>query len=248
MSETTPNIQYLPIPGLAGYRAGTDGTIWSCRKRGGPKQWYFSDEWTILKPKLEHTGYYRVSLMTDVKNKRLTASVHGLIMLTFVGPCPEGMQCRHLNGVCTDNQLANLAWGTIQENHDDKQKHGTTARGETNGLSRLTEEQVREIRLLATQGISYKVIAKRFDISDTNITNIVRRDTWQHTDLDIPPISIGHVVGSKHKNSKITSDIVREIRRMHSEGRTQDYIASVFGICQQTVWSVVRNKTWKHVV
>ena len=45
--------------------------------------------------------------------------VHRMVLEAFVGPCPEGMQCRHLNDVKNDNRLNNLAWGTRKENSAD---------------------------------------------------------------------------------------------------------------------------------
>jgi hypothetical protein len=35
------------------------------------------------------------------------------------------MQCRHLNGIPTDNRIENLCYGTISENIRDQVRHGT---------------------------------------------------------------------------------------------------------------------------
>jgi hypothetical protein len=48
-----------------------------------------------------------------------------LVLAAFVGACPPGMECRHLNGNHTDNRIENLAWGTHVENEADKKIHGT---------------------------------------------------------------------------------------------------------------------------
>ena len=55
----------------------------------------------------------------------------------------------------------------------------TRARGAGNGNSRLTEDAVREIRLLAGV-LSQEAIAHRFGVHQTCIGSIVRRRTWKH--------------------------------------------------------------------
>lgn len=72
----------------------------------------------------KHGGYPSVSLCKDGK-PRGGQRVHVLVLSAFVGPRPDGMESRHLNGDCTDSRLANLAYGTALENADDKRRHGT---------------------------------------------------------------------------------------------------------------------------
>lgn len=55
---------------------------------------------------------------------RLTRKVHRLVLEAFVGPCPEGMETRHLDGDRRHNQLTNLMWGTPLENGADRIAHG----------------------------------------------------------------------------------------------------------------------------
>jgi DNA-binding XRE family transcriptional regulator len=54
-----------------------------------------------------------------------------------------------------------------------------TNRGENCRLSKLTNEQVREIRSLAGQ-LTQKEMARRYRVSRTAIGNIIRRKTWRH--------------------------------------------------------------------
>jgi hypothetical protein len=51
--------------------------------------------------------------------------VHRLVLAAFVGPCPEGMEVRHLDGNPANTRLANLRYGTHSENELDKVRHGT---------------------------------------------------------------------------------------------------------------------------
>ncbi|GAC81679.1 HNH endonuclease [Gordonia malaquae] len=67
----------------------------------------------------DRTGHLRVDI--DLGRH----FVHRLVMETFVGPCPSGMEVRHLNGEPADNRLENLAYGTRSENVLDSVAHGT---------------------------------------------------------------------------------------------------------------------------
>jgi len=68
-------------------------------------------------------GYLHVWLCRE--NIRYQYRVSRLVALTFHGPCPEGMECRHLDGDKLNNKPSNLAWGTRSENTYDKVRHGT---------------------------------------------------------------------------------------------------------------------------
>lgn len=51
--------------------------------------------------------------------------VHQLVLEAFAGPCPRGLECRHLDGDAANNALSNLQWGTASENQRDRIAHGT---------------------------------------------------------------------------------------------------------------------------
>ncbi len=66
-------------------------------------------------------GEYRNILCYTGKEYRMFRDfghilVHHAVLLAWVGPCPEGYQCDHLNGNNVDNRLCNLQWVTPSEN------------------------------------------------------------------------------------------------------------------------------------
>lgn len=71
----------------------------------------------LLRPIKQKRGYISVQIQG-------TKLVHRLVLEAFVGPCPEGMETCHRNGVKTDNRVENLYWGTSSENNDDIVRHG----------------------------------------------------------------------------------------------------------------------------
>lgn len=107
------------------------------------------------------------------------------------GEIPAGISVLHHcdNRPCCNP--AHLFLGTHDDNMADKIKKGRQASGVTHaeyyargtdgGMTKLTEESVREIRsIYSTTGISQKRIAIRFGVDRTNISSIIRRKTWRH--------------------------------------------------------------------
>lgn len=53
--------------------------------------------------------------------------------------------------------------------------------------------------------------------------------------------------GERHGNSKLTCEIVKEIRTRLATGESQESIAKDVRVCQTAVSAVHRRKTWNHV-
>jgi hypothetical protein len=71
-----------------------------------------------------------------------------------------------------------LRWATRSENQEDRIMHGTSNRGERNGVSSLTEEDVRNIRLRLDKKHNQYDIAKDFSVDQSTISNIKTRKIW----------------------------------------------------------------------
>lgn len=83
-----------------------------------------------LNPTIDPLGYPYVMLSEssrgrDTQEGRKRVGVHTLVMLAFVGPRPDGMWIRHLDGNSSDPRLSNLSYGTPADNNDDTLRHGT---------------------------------------------------------------------------------------------------------------------------
>lgn len=128
---------------------------------------------SLVAQRLDKYGYPRVTL--GKKGSRRAHRVHSLVLLAFVGPRPDGMECRHLNGVRGDARLENLAWGSSLENKRDMARHGTVLAGEKHPMAKLTPEQVAEIR---SSG-SIRKNAKKFGMSERQITKIRSGRSWK---------------------------------------------------------------------
>lgn len=129
---------------------------------------------------------------TDLRNGRPSISVSDrglprrftvarIVCETFHGPCPDRMQAAHEDGDVLNSRADNLSWKTPKENSADRDRHGTTARGERQGAARLTEDQVREMRTLHAAGThSMSALAGLFGVAKGTVSWVVSRRSWAH--------------------------------------------------------------------
>ncbi len=166
------------IPGFPNYFINKDGQIWSIPRKnslGRMRRGFW------LKFAINNNGYCNVVL--TVNSCRHTCTIHRLVLQTFVGSCPEGMEACHNNGNKQDNWVENLRWDTRSENAFDTIRHGTRVdtRGEKCGMSKLTNEKVRVIRhLRRVAKFTMADLAWQFDVYASTIERIVNRKTWRH--------------------------------------------------------------------
>jgi hypothetical protein len=112
--------RWLPIPGYEGlYDVSDLGQVRSVPRtdaRGVPRK-------GVIRKLSTRNGYYSTRLYKHGESKAY--SMHVLVLTAFVGPRPDGMVVRHLNGNPSDNRLDNLSWGTPSTNQLDSVRHGT---------------------------------------------------------------------------------------------------------------------------
>ena len=177
----TNGVVYCLIYDWPGYCVGDDGSVWSCRSSG----WIggLSATWHRVNTRAKNKyGHQRVLLCNG--GYRKCVAVHRLVLAAFVGACPEGMECCHLNGNARDNRLVNLCWGTRSRNSEDTRRHGTNPLGQRNPHAILTDELVREIKRLKAEGhVNQRQIARRMGVTDAAISAITRGVNWSHIQL-----------------------------------------------------------------
>lgn len=166
------------IGGFEGYQVSNFGNVRSCKSTNGVGK--LRDSYRSLKLSVDNRkGYYRIGLYKG--DKQIKMFVHRLVLETFIGPCPEGMEARHLDGDPQNNYVENLAWGTCVENRYDRIKHGRNNNGENHPLAILTEENVGEIkRLLKEANLHHREIGKMFGVSRDTISKIKQGKKWAH--------------------------------------------------------------------
>lgn len=127
--------------------------------------------WEWLASKSE--GYGRFSIRYQMWLAHRVAWV-----LTY-GPIPEGLCVLHH---CDNRGCCNpyhLFLGTRADNLADAARKGRTSRGERRHNSKLTEEDVLDIRdMYATGKWTYRELADEFDVAKSLISGIVHGRTW----------------------------------------------------------------------
>jgi hypothetical protein len=158
-----PSIALNPIPGCPGYLACKLGIIFSRKWGKLPRP---------MRHKIDTGGYCVVSIC--VNGNVVCRKVYHLILETYVGPCPPGMECCHGPGGKLDNSINNIRWGTKKENDAEKSAAGLL-KGEKNGNAKLTEKDIRSIREM-----NPTLASRQYKISERQAINIIQRRAWSH--------------------------------------------------------------------
>jgi HNH endonuclease len=128
----------------------------------------------------DKNGYGKFKVSSNGKDIHIRA--HRYSWELFIGrkTSSKFLLCHH----CDNPRCVNphhLFLGTNQDNADDcvsKQRHGF---GEKNGASKLTEQQVLEIkRLYHNQQTTIVSLATRYNCGKSTISDIVINKTWKH--------------------------------------------------------------------
>lgn len=155
------------------YMAGSDGQIYSRTKYAGFGRKERVD-WYPLKGARAKKGYRIVSLCHE--NVKVTKSVHRLVCMAFHGmPKLKSLQVRHLDGDPGNNDPQNLAWGTQEENWQDRKAHGNGIEGEKHHKAKLSDFERSAIRWAVSAGIcSRRHVARTLAMSPASISAICR--------------------------------------------------------------------------
>lgn len=117
-------------------------------------------------------GQFKVAGQSTLASRVMCEAAHG-------APPSPTHQAAHScgNGARGCMNPQHLRWATRVENEADKVEHGTLPRGERQGNSKLTADDVRAIRQQA-ETATHGVVAKRFGVARSQISRIVNGDQW----------------------------------------------------------------------
>ena len=133
----------------------------------------------ILKPRKGTQGYLRVQL--SQQNKPVDRYIHRLVARTFIRPPAEDEEVNHIDGDKENNCVENLEWATRRTNVDHATDTGLNPQGSQKHGSKLTEEDIREIRRRCEQaGETHQSLADDFGVSRSLVTGIVNHTRWKH--------------------------------------------------------------------
>lgn len=176
-------LEIRPVPNEPGVFARVDGTVWSqWTKRHRTDQ---RRNWTrglslrqVSVKCADERHYPTVALRTT--RRRL----HLVILETFVGPCPEGMEACHTPDPSRHNcAIDNLKYQphakNIQDIFEYDVRYVDYNRGEDHHNAVITRELIDEVRAqYATGDFNQQELAELHGVSQTVISRIVRGMTY----------------------------------------------------------------------
>lgn len=170
---------WSPIPGYRGlYEVSSAGRIRRVAPAIGTKPGH------ILSPsEMPGPRPYRIVSLARSPDDHRAFRVARIVAKVFIGRAPtRHHEVNHLNGICNDDRVENLAWVTPSENvrHRFDVLRKPNPRGEQHGNTHLTTAAVRRIRILAAKGMPHRLVGLRFGISRPAVTAIVGRRNWGH--------------------------------------------------------------------
>jgi len=133
--------------------------------------------WTAAR---KPNGYGYLTVRRPGDTRHTTAYAHRIAYELHNGAVPKGQDVCH---ACDNRACCNpghLFAGSRSVNMADAATKGRTTQGSRNPASKLSEEQVADMRQRAGQGENYSSLAKRFNVTRSNAYYIVTRRTWRH--------------------------------------------------------------------
>lgn len=116
-------------------------------------------------------------------------------------------------------------------------------KGSTNGQSKLTEEQTKEIKEKLAAGVKRKDIQVEYGVSKTLVQLIATNQAWNHVEADYT-----YKKKETNGNARLDRDTVYKLKLDLKQGMSVINVSAKYDISVPTVYQIKREKTWKDVV
>lgn len=137
----------------------------------------------VLKQTISKTGYYTVSTKIGGRSGiNKCFKIHRLVAEAFLSNPECKRTVNHIDGCKLNNNLSNLEWATDSENTQHAHNTGLAKAqaGTKNTNSKLTEEQVNEIRIRRANGETCRYLGELFGVHHMQISRISRNVSYKN--------------------------------------------------------------------
>ncbi|WP_165358813.1 HNH endonuclease [Spirosoma sordidisoli] len=168
-------------PSFPGYSVTESGRLFTHRRKtGGAAKKLgvptvvvdFSYEKELKRPYVDPKHPY-VNYPICVNGKQRAIGIHRLLADAFFGPRQNGQVVRHLDDNPQNNHLSNLKYGTNKENAQDAIRNNKRKCNEDHHMSKLSNQDVREIRRLRHQKVTVPELKKMFGVCTATIEGVI---------------------------------------------------------------------------
>ncbi len=115
-----------------------------------------------------------MALWKNCKSKFLF--IHRLVAEYFIENPENKATVNHIDGNKANNHVDNLEWSTYRENMNHAITNRISACGERNGRSKLTQQQVDDVR---QSKLNQYQLAKNYNVSQGTISRIKTQKGWK---------------------------------------------------------------------
>lgn len=178
MSEANQSVR--PESGIVKLNERQSKNFWSKVDKNGPLPDQLNQKYKGLSQCWNWTASHIRGYGQFVYNYKMVKA-HRLSYMMHIGPIPNGMLACHRcdNPFCVNPE--HLWLGTNQENTSDRDAKGRSVKGEKSPHSKLTKEQVVEMREMHKSNLwNYPQLAEIFGVSQTLAKMVVKRKAWKH--------------------------------------------------------------------
>jgi len=218
------------------------GRIWRHQIRGSK----YSNYKSLDKPRRAelYNGDY-LEMRVSQNGILYRTKAHRIVWIYFYGDINNDLTINHINMIKDDNRSSNLELVTIGDNirHASQNIPEWGAKsGEAHHNSKLTEQDILEIRKMYSQGnISSEKIAEQFPVTGTQIRKILLGKRWKY-------LTGGASIKIKSGAAKLFEEQVLEIRERHIQGETDlKKLAKEYHVVVDTIRRIINRKSWKHL-
>lgn len=134
----------------------------------------------------------------------------------------------------------------------DWEPHVFEAGHQSRGSTKLTENDIRQIRNALDKGESAVALASLFDVSTPTIFGILRGETWSHVDSEW----VANVIESGFGLTESKVKTIRTLQKEYEEAETRfkalkkemKALPDTYEVSPRVINNVLKGRTWKHIV